>query len=357
MADVYRFDRFTLDLGERRLLDRGAPVDVNARYLDALALLVREAGSLVTKDRFMAEVWRGIPVTDEALTQGIRTLRRCLGDDAANPRFIETVPKHGYRFVAALEGAAAVSPVAEPRGWSLLAAATRDALAGTAGAAIAGLLGGLVYGFAAAAQPASGGPAALSIVAVVTILCVTVAVLGGAGVSAGIAVARIAPAGRTGWTLVGGALGGMIVGAVVKLIGLDAFNLVTGRAPLDITGPGEGVLLGFGVATGALLARRASTRRTLALAALPGALAGFAATVAGGRMMAGSLDLLGRTFPASRLRLDAVAALVGEHPFGPAANALTGTLEGALFAAGVVAAMRWSQRRHGSPEQVSASSR
>ena len=48
----------------------------------------------------MGEVWRGIPVTDEALTQCIRTLRKQLGDDAARPRFIETVPKNGYRFVA-----------------------------------------------------------------------------------------------------------------------------------------------------------------------------------------------------------------------------------------------------------------
>ena len=78
-------------------------VDLNARYFDALALLVREAGTLVSKDRFLAEVWRGVPVTDEALTQCIRTLRRLLGDDASRPRFIETVPKHGYRFIAPVE--------------------------------------------------------------------------------------------------------------------------------------------------------------------------------------------------------------------------------------------------------------
>ena len=76
---------------------------LNSRYLDALALLVREQGRLVSKDRFLDEVWRGIPVTDEALTQCIKTLRRQLGDDAALPRFIETVPKHGYRFIAPVE--------------------------------------------------------------------------------------------------------------------------------------------------------------------------------------------------------------------------------------------------------------
>src|SRR5215216_8036332 len=98
----FRFDRFRLDPGDRQLRRDDEPVELNARYLDALSLLVREAGRLVTKDRFLDEVWRGVPVTDEALTQCIKTLRRQLGDDAARPRFIETVPKHGYRFIAPL---------------------------------------------------------------------------------------------------------------------------------------------------------------------------------------------------------------------------------------------------------------
>jgi DNA-binding winged helix-turn-helix (wHTH) protein len=91
----FRFDRFLLDPRDRRLRRGDAPVELNARYLDALGLLVAEAGKLVSKDRFLDEVWRGVPVTDEALTQCIKTLRRQLGDDAANPRFIESVPKLG----------------------------------------------------------------------------------------------------------------------------------------------------------------------------------------------------------------------------------------------------------------------
>ena len=99
-SDTLRFGDFTLDLADRRLLRDGERVDLGSRYFDALALLCAHPDTLVTKDRFMEEVWKGIPVTDEALTQCIRTLRRALGDDAAKPRFIETVPKHGYRFVA-----------------------------------------------------------------------------------------------------------------------------------------------------------------------------------------------------------------------------------------------------------------
>ena len=105
MADLYRFGNFVVDARERRLLAGDAPVEVSARYFDALLLLVGEAGRLVSKERFMAEVWQGMPVTDEALTQCIRSLRRALGDSATRPRFIETVPRHGYRFVAPVERA------------------------------------------------------------------------------------------------------------------------------------------------------------------------------------------------------------------------------------------------------------
>ncbi|NEX95415.1 winged helix-turn-helix domain-containing protein, partial [Caulobacter sp. 17J65-9] len=108
----FRFDRFLLDPRDRRLSFDDAPVELNARYLDALTLLVSEHGKLVPKDRFLAEVWRGVPVTDEALTQCIRTLRRRLGDDATSPRFIETVPKYGYRFIAPVAAVEAPAPAA-----------------------------------------------------------------------------------------------------------------------------------------------------------------------------------------------------------------------------------------------------
>src|SRR3954467_3332106 len=107
MAGCFAFDQFVLDPDDRQLRRGNAEVELNGRYFDALTLLVRESGRLVSKDRFLDEVWRGVPVTDEALTQCIKTLRRQLGDDAARPRFIETVPKHGYRFIAAVEGAGA----------------------------------------------------------------------------------------------------------------------------------------------------------------------------------------------------------------------------------------------------------
>src|SRR3954462_3379415 len=103
MAGSFVFEQFVLDPDDRQLRRGADPVELNGRYFDALALLVREQGKLVSKDRFLDEVWRGVPVTDEALTQCIKTLRRQLGDSAASPRFIETVPKHGYRFIAPVD--------------------------------------------------------------------------------------------------------------------------------------------------------------------------------------------------------------------------------------------------------------
>src|SRR3954463_2453036 len=144
----FRFERFSLDPRDRRLTRDGQPVELSARYLDALALLVREAGKLVSKDRFMDEVWRGVPVTDEALTQCVKTLRRLLGDDAGSPRFIETVPKHGYRFIAPVEKLSSTLPSITPNAHQAWRRFIMTATAGVTGGAIAGLIGGLVYGLA-----------------------------------------------------------------------------------------------------------------------------------------------------------------------------------------------------------------
>ena len=348
----FRFDRFLLDPRDRQLMRDDAPVELNSRYLDALALLVREQGRLVSKDRFLDEVWRGVPVTDEALTQCIKTLRRQLGDDAARPRFIETVPKHGYRFIAPVECAS------DER--SLPAAADRAAparyswrrffllgLAGTIGGVIAGFIGGLFYGFAGASQPLQPGMGAASVLLVLLCIIMSVAAIGAAGVSFGIAAAGFARGRHWLWSIIGGAVGGLIVGAVVKLLGLDAFNLLFGQSPGDITGAAEGALLGGAVGLGAWLGSRSPPlplRRGVALAAMAGGGAGILVSLLGGRLMGGSLDLLARGFPYSRLTLDQIGRLFGEHGFGPFSQVITGGLEGALFGGCIVGAMIVARR-------------
>lgn len=336
----FRFDRFVLDPHDRQLRRDDVPVDMNARYLDALTLMVREPGKLISKDRFMDEVWRGVPVTDEALTQCIRSLRKQLGDSATHPRFIETVVKHGYRFIAPVEVVETSEPAstATPRDWRGL---IRTGVAGTLGAGVAGLLGGLLYGFAAAAPLAGSGLGTISVLLVIICLTLVVAVLGGAGVAFGIAAVKPSPL----WRVIGGATGGLIIGAVVKLIGLDTFNLLFGQSPGAITGAPEGAVLGgaIGLATG--LSQTLSLRRAVALAALSSGTAGALITLLGGHMMAGSLVLIGQQFPTSRLRLDPVWSLFGESGFGPISQVVTGGLEGALFGGCIVGAI-WLSRRN-----------
>ena len=334
----FRFDRFVLDPGDRMLTRDGDPVELNARYLDALALMVGEQGKLISKDRFMDEVWRGVPVTDEALTQCIKTLRRQLGDDAARPRFIETVPKHGYRFIAPVEldGEGEIPKPAASDRWRRFFLVGG---AGTIGAGIAGVIGGLFYGLAGSSQALQPGTGAVSVLLVLLWLTIAAALMGGAGVSFGIAAAGLLRDRR--WVVAGGAIGGLIVGAFAKLLGLDAFNLLLGRSPGDITGGIEGLMLGGSVGLGAWLGTRDdwSIRRRIGIAGLIGLVGGVLITSLGGTLMGGSLDLLSRSFPDSRLRLDELGGLFGEGRFGPISQIVTGGLEGALFAACIVGAM------------------
>lgn len=347
MGPSFTFEGFVLDTDERRLLAEGRPVELNGRYLDALALMVNEPGKLVSKDRFLDEVWKGIPVTDEALTQCIRTLRRTLGDDAVQPRFIETVPKYGYRFIAPVEaldrGARPAALENEPQQWREFVVLGS---AGTIGGACAGAIGGLIYGFAGAS---ASGVGAISVLLVLLFVTLLVAVIGGAGVSFAIAIVTVARVRSWQRLVLAGAAGGLFVGAFGKLLALDAFTLLVGRSPTGITGAMEGLLVGAGTGLGSWLAiRDGSVRGGSALAALSGAAAGLAISLLGGRLMLGSLELVAETFPSSRLRLDQIAHLFGEARIGTATRVGSTILEAALFGSCVVGAMMLARRRLGS---------
>jgi DNA-binding winged helix-turn-helix (wHTH) protein len=356
----FRFDRFLLDPRDRLLRRDDAPVELNGRYLDALALLVSEQGKLVSKDRFLEEVWRGVPVTDEALTQCIRTLRRQLGDDAARPRFIETVPKHGYRFIAPVEWIAPeaapvpLSMVSDSAGFPLVWSWRQFFVLGGVGAlggGAAGALGGLFYGFAGAPSALEPGMGSVSVLLVLICLTAMIGVIGGAGVAFGIAATGFAPGRRWQWDIIGGACGGMVVGAVVKLLGLDAFTLLFGQSPGDITGAAEGALLGGAIGFGAWFGSRSlpsiSLRRSAAIAGLAGGAAGVLISLLGGHLLGGSLHLLVSRFPNSRLRLGQIGGLFGENGYGPVSQIVTACAEGALFSAFVVGAMILARRSLG----------
>lgn len=345
----FRFERFMLDARDRRLLRDGVPVDLNARYLDALALLVAEHGRLVSKDRFLAEVWRGVPVTDEALTQCIRTLRRCLGDDAARPCFIETVPKYGYRFIALVETVDGESSLAKPT-----PALERDVsrarrrflftgASAVAGGGFAGALGGVLYGAISLAPSPGADMGSASVIMVLIALTALVGLLGGAGVGFGVAAADALARRHPLWTTLGGSAGGLTVGAAVNVLGSDAFNLLFGQSPGGITGAGEGAVLGAAVGFAVWLATRGTRpmrlRRGVVAAAAAGGVGGAAIAQLGGRLMAGSLDELSTGFPASRLSLAPIGRWLGEGGFGPLSQMATAALEGSLFSACVVGAV------------------
>lgn len=389
---IFRFEGFVLDSTERQLRHDGTVVELSARYFDALALMLAEQGRLVSKDRFMDEVWRGIPVTDEALTQCIRSLRKALGDDAARPRFIETVPKYGYRFVAdvmVVEGIADISPSFSKEGEGTVASleharpgasppptpplkrggldnaipnpsfekeriltpALPSAIhplmlagAGAVGGGFAGMLGGIVFAFTGVTQPLAPGMGSISVLLVLMSLCIVVGLAGGLGVGTGVAFAALRS--DKGWHVaLGGALGGLVVGAAAKLLGVDAFNLLLGQSPAGITGAREGFMLGGAIGLGLWFGGWERLRRSSVCAAVAGGMAGAIIALTGGRLMGGSLQQLASLFPESRLQMTQIGALFGEQDFGIISQTITATCEGALFAGCMAAAMILARRQ------------
>jgi DNA-binding winged helix-turn-helix (wHTH) protein len=96
-----RFDRFELDEGNARLLRDGTAVALAPTPFAVLCALVRQPGSLLTTNAVLDEVWGHQFVTDSVLRTAINEIRTALDDDARKPRFIETVSRRGYRFIAA----------------------------------------------------------------------------------------------------------------------------------------------------------------------------------------------------------------------------------------------------------------
>ena len=95
----YRFARFTLSPGHRTLVRDGRQVPIIPRYLDLLLLLVEKRHQAVHRHEIMDTVWSDVVVSEGALTQAVRALRRALDDDPREPAFIRTVARHGYQFI------------------------------------------------------------------------------------------------------------------------------------------------------------------------------------------------------------------------------------------------------------------
>ncbi|HEX8139606.1 MAG TPA: alpha/beta fold hydrolase [Pyrinomonadaceae bacterium] len=103
---LYRFGRFKLNKAERLLLCDSTPVPLTPKVFDTLLVLVENSGHVVSKEELIQKVWPDSFVEENNLAQNISILRKALGEGASGLKFIETVPKRGYRFVADVSGRA-----------------------------------------------------------------------------------------------------------------------------------------------------------------------------------------------------------------------------------------------------------
>src|SRR5688572_29759949 len=125
---VFRFDRFQLDVTRRKLLSAsGLVLPLNSRAMEALLLLVANAGQVIEKRRLMQTVWPDTIVEDNNLNQCIRAIRKALGETAGSNRFVMTVQGRGFCFVCPvrvkIQESTHEEPVARLRG----SATQRDA--------------------------------------------------------------------------------------------------------------------------------------------------------------------------------------------------------------------------------------
>ena len=102
--EIYEFGGFRLDVGEHKLTrcDGTAHADgsLPEKAFRTLVHLVRQRGTLVTHDELLEAVWPGAVVEKNNIGKAVHAVRSFLDDTNGKPRFIETVPKHGYRFLA-----------------------------------------------------------------------------------------------------------------------------------------------------------------------------------------------------------------------------------------------------------------
>src|SRR5882672_12827446 len=96
----YEFGPFRLVPWERQLLRDGQPVTLPPKALDTLLVLVQNSGHAVKKDDLMRTVWPEAFVEESNLNHYVSLLRKTLSEGNGGERYIETVPKHGFRFVA-----------------------------------------------------------------------------------------------------------------------------------------------------------------------------------------------------------------------------------------------------------------
>ena len=116
---VKTFGDFEFDDRRRGLKAGGRPVRLSAQAVDLLCLLVERPGELITREEIARRLWPDTTVDfDHSLDVVVSRLRTVLGDKGSSARYIETVPRKGYRFIEAVTAKPEARPANEPVHWS-----------------------------------------------------------------------------------------------------------------------------------------------------------------------------------------------------------------------------------------------
>jgi transcriptional activator of cad operon len=116
-VDDFYVDDWLVRPAQCRLSKGGETIQVRARVMDLLTYFVARPGEVITKEQLLDGIWGTREISESALTRTVTELRHALHDDAATPRFLETIPKRGYRLIARVAPAGtAAEPEQVPRG-------------------------------------------------------------------------------------------------------------------------------------------------------------------------------------------------------------------------------------------------
>ncbi len=307
-APRYRFGPFLLSPAQRRLQNEGQDVSLIPRYFDLLLLLLQQRHRLVERREILDRVWADVVVSDGALSQAIRTLRRALGDDSRQPVFLRTAARRGYQFIYAevmeendmsalppgtasgdadgpeaarvdgsrfaeelqdllgatqadLSGPYRASALQRPgavmtlvrllclRGRGAMHLAGRRWGSAAAGGALAGTAAGLLQALSFLVVTRGGMPAQLILVDAA--MGAVIGGVGAAGVGAGLAAAEaLSRLHRSAALLFAGTLAGGVTGWVAVTIGRLTLEEMFGRSLAGVGGTAEGLALGAAAALG-----------------------------------------------------------------------------------------------------------
>lgn len=348
----YRFSNFTLSTRKRLLIRDGQQLPLIPRYLDLLIFLIERRQDAVHRREIFDRVWRDVIVSDSALSQAVRTLRRTLDDDPREPRFIRTVSRHGYQFTCPdlieepeedtsvpVTMGATVGELEQTRqkmGASVAALVT-GATRASAGSALAGAAAGLAGGLLLHVAPDNMAP--LAVVPVLMAVGAGAGTIGGLGVGAGLAAAESSSRLRTAAGLtIGAAAGATAIGLAVQWLARWSLTALVGL-DVPVGGGLEGFVLGGAAGLGYSMARhgsvaRSHTSRAAAVAACCAASA-LVLSWAGRPLVGGTLHLIAREAAGSQISLTPLGRWIGEPEFGPASQALIAAWEGGIFGFGV----------------------